>query len=224
MQALFRPGGDLAENTKGQFVVSALRDVTLELNEGDRLGLIGHNGAGKSTLLRAIAGVYQPTAGRITTEGRLSALFNVGIGMDTEATGYENIRLMGLVRGLTSSEIEEAISEIAEFTELDAFLDLPVRTYSSGMVARLGFAVATSMEPEILLMDEGIGVGDARFLQKAQERVDKFVASSSLLVLASHSTELMRQFCNKGAVFSRGCLQFVGDIDSAVKYYEVSDD
>jgi ABC-2 type transport system ATP-binding protein/lipopolysaccharide transport system ATP-binding protein len=214
-----RPGGELAENARGQFVVSALRDVSLDLREGDRLALIGHNGAGKSTLLRAIAGVYRPTRGSVVIEGRLSALFNAGTGLDNEATGYENIRLMGLIRGLSPAELDAALPEITEFTELGPFLDLPVRTYSSGMITRLGFAVATSMRPEILLMDEGIGAGDSRFMEKARTRLDEFVAASNLLVLASHSIDLLRKFCNRGAVLSHGRLEFSGAIEEAVEFY-----
>jgi ABC-type polysaccharide/polyol phosphate transport system ATPase subunit len=214
-----RPGGDLGQNSRGQFVVSALKSVSLELRDGDRLGLIGHNGAGKSTLLRAMAGVYKPASGRVITEGRLFSLFNPALGMDQEATGYENIYLMGLIRGLTATEIEAAIPDIEAFTELGEYLNLPMRTYSSGMVARLGFAVTTATQPDILLMDEGIGVGDANFMAKAQQRINSFIESSQLLVLASHSVELLKQFCNKAIVLHHGQIAFTGDVQVADEFY-----
>ncbi len=147
--------------------------------------MIGANGAGKTTLLRVMAGIYEPTGGTIEVEGRISPMFDINLGIDSDLSGYDNIRIRGLLLGISTKEIEERLPEIAEFTELEEYLDMPVRVYSSGMMLRLTFAVATCFEPEILLMDEWIQAGDARFINKAKARIDSFVDKASVLVLAS---------------------------------------
>ena len=185
---LFRgTGGQIANDANNRIVVEALRNVSLSLMAGDRVALIGSNGAGKTTLLRVMAGVYEPFAGEVISCGRISPMFDIGLGIDHEISGYDNIRLRGLILGLTADEIEERMPDIVEFTELGDYLDIPVRAYSSGMMTRLTFAVATCFSPEILLMDEWIMAGDAGFMAKAQHRVQSFVERANILVLASHN-------------------------------------
>jgi ABC-type polysaccharide/polyol phosphate transport system ATPase subunit len=186
-------GGRL-RNDVGAVSVTALRDVTMNI---DRVGLIGHNGAGKSTLLRTLAGIYEPSEGRIERRGRISTIFEIGAGLDPELSGYENIRRMGLLMGLSLSQMDAAIPEIEELTELGDFLSLPVRTYSAGMTTRLMFAVATAVPPEILLVDEMLGAGDSGFQKRAEERINRLISSASIFVFASHSPELLRRHCNR---------------------------
>lgn len=211
---LFRgTGGHLASDANHRITVEALRDVSLKCEAGDRVALIGSNGAGKTTLLRVMAGIHEPAAGIVTTRGRISPMFDVGLGIDSEISGYDNIRLRGLLLGLSAREIEERMEDIAEFTELGDYLDIPVRTYSTGMLTRLTFAVATCFAPEILLMDEWIVAGDAAFLAKAQHRVESFIEKASILVLASHSLDICRQWCNKAIWIERGEVRMSGDIE-----------
>jgi ABC-type polysaccharide/polyol phosphate transport system ATPase subunit len=199
--------------------VRALENVTLSVEHGDRLGLIGHNGAGKSTLLRVMAGVYEPAKGRVAIEGRISPLFNTAPGLDMDDTGYENIRTCGLFLGMTGEEIQRKTADIEDFAELGDYLSLPVRTYSSGMVVRLGFAIATAIDPEILLLDEGLGAGDARFAERAKRRVDALIARSSILVLASHGEGLIRNMCNKAILMDRGRISAQGSVDEVLDAY-----
>jgi ABC-2 type transport system ATP-binding protein/lipopolysaccharide transport system ATP-binding protein len=198
----------------------ALDSITGTLAEGARVGLVGHNGAGKSTLLRLIAGIYEPCSGTAHIEGRVAPLFNISLGMDPEATGFENIVTRGLFLGLSRSEIQNKVAEIAAFTELDAFLDLPIRTYSEGMRTRLAFAVSTSIEPEILLLDEGIGAGDAAFLAKADKRLAEFTARAGIIVVASHSPGLIRRMCDKVVLLEHGRIALVGDTDAVLNDYQ----
>ncbi|QDM19574.1 ABC transporter ATP-binding protein [Tardiphaga sp. vice278] len=217
---LFRgTGGRIASDANKRIMVEAVRDISFSLKAGDRLALIGANGAGKTTLLRILAGIYEPISGTVTSRGHISPMFDIGLGIDAEISGLENIRLRGLILGLTPDQIEERMIDIAEFTELGDFLEMPVRTYSAGMMTRLTFAVATCFAPEILLMDEWIVAGDAAFMMKAQERVSSFVSKASILVLASHSVEVCRQWCNKGAWMERGELRAFGDIDGVIDAY-----
>jgi ABC-type polysaccharide/polyol phosphate transport system ATPase subunit len=214
---LFRgTGGHLASDANHRIMVEALRNVSLRCSAGDRVALVGSNGAGKTTLLRVIAGIYEPTAGTVTTRGRISPMFDVGLGIDGEVSGYDNIRLRGLILGLSAGEIEVRMEDIAEFTELGDYLDIPVRTYSTGMLTRLTFAVATCFSPEILLMDEWIVAGDASFLAKAQHRVESFIEKASIMLLASHSLEICRQWCNKAIWIERGEIRMSGEIESVL--------
>jgi ABC-type polysaccharide/polyol phosphate transport system ATPase subunit len=212
-------GGHLASDANHRIIVEALRNVSMEFGAGDRVALVGSNGAGKTTLLRVMAGVYEPIAGTVRTRGRISPMFDISLGIDTEVSGYDNIRLRGLILGLTASEIEERMGDIVEFTELGDYLDIPVRTYSAGMMTRLTFAVATCFAPEILLMDEWIMAGDAGFLTKAQQRIDSFVSQASILVLASHNLETCRRFCNKGLWLDQGMVKAEGPIDQVLDIY-----
>jgi ABC-type polysaccharide/polyol phosphate transport system ATPase subunit len=219
-RVLFRgTGGQLASDANDRIIVEALRNVSLSLKAGDRVALIGSNGAGKTTLLRVMAGVYEPFAGNVSSRGRISPMFDISLGIDHEISGYDNIRLRGLILGLTASEIEKRIPDIAEFTELGDYLDIPVRTYSSGMMTRLTFAVATCFSPEILLMDEWIMAGDASFLAKAQHRVQSFVERANILVLASHSLQICRQWCTTAVWMDRGEITMQGDIETVLAAY-----
>ncbi len=200
-------------------VVQALQDITLSLESGDRLGLVGHNGAGKTTLLRVLGGIYEPNSGRVRVEGTRVPLFDIGLGMDQESTGYENIILRGLFLGLTRQQIQAQLDEIAEFTELGDFLSLPIRTYSAGMQMRLAFAVSTSVVPDILLLDEGIGAGDAAFLQKASERLKRFTEQVSIIVLSSHSEDLIRSMCSKALLMEHGRVICAGPTEEVLERY-----
>jgi ABC-2 type transport system ATP-binding protein/lipopolysaccharide transport system ATP-binding protein len=199
--------------------VRALDDVSLAFEHGDRVALIGRNGAGKTTLLRVLAGIYEPFTGRLLTEGRVAPTFDPMLGMEMESTGYENIFLRGMFLGLRRKEIEVKAKEIAEFADLGDYLSMPVRTYSSGMAMRLAFAVATCIDPDILLMDEWLSAGDASFVAKAQKRLADFVDQASILVLASHSTDLLRSTCNKGVLLEHGRVVAFGFIEDVLAAY-----
>ena len=212
-------GGRLASDANHRITVEALRDVSLSLHAGDRLALIGPNGAGKTTLLRVMAGVHEPVNGTVRSRGRISPLFDIGLGIDGDINGYDNIRLSGLILGLTADQIEQHMDDIVEFTELGDFLDIPVRTYSYGMLMRLTFAVATCFAPEILLMDEWITAGDAAFIAKAEKRVSAFVSQASILVVASHHLDICRQFCNKAVWMDQGQVRAAGEISEIIDAY-----
>jgi lipopolysaccharide transport system ATP-binding protein len=199
-------GGRIGRET-GVAVIEALRDISLDLKEGDRLGVIGHNGAGKSTLLRTLAGVYPPTRGRYARTGTISSLIDPMLGIEMDATGYENITIRGLILGISHREMATLIPEIAEFSGLGDYLEMPVRTYSTGMLMRLGFSIATAVRSDILLMDEWMSVGDAEFKQKAEERLRKIVSNTGILVLASHSPELIERECNRVIELSHGVMR-----------------
>jgi ABC-type polysaccharide/polyol phosphate transport system ATPase subunit len=210
-----RDGGD-------RVVVRALHGISLELKEGDRLGLIGHNGAGKSTLLKAIAGIYEPIRGSILIQGKVTPLFEMMPGLDVEDTGYENIFTSGLLLGMSRQFIESKIPEIEEFCELGEYLNLPVRTYSAGMMTRLGFALVTSLDPDVLLMDEGFGAADLRFAERSAKRMDQFIGRSRIMVLASHSDSMIASICNKAAWLNEGKLVEVGPVDDIFGRYHES--
>ena len=205
-------GGKISRDTS-RLIVEALKDVSFQLQEGDRVGLVGHNGAGKTTLLRMLSGIYEPTRGRATIRGRVSSLLDVTIGVEPLATGYENIIMSGLYLGLSYKEIRAQQEEITEFSELGDYLALHVRTYSSGMLMRLAFSVATNVRPEILLMDEWIAAGDAQFLDKAEQRLNEMIERSKIFVFASHSKDLIKRLCNKLIVLDHGHLKAIGPID-----------
>ena len=209
-----------ADSDSGKIsVVQALDGVTLSLQHGDRVGLVGHNGAGKTTLLRVLAGIYEPTIGTAKITGHAAPLFDVALGMDPESTGYENIVLRGLFLGLSHKEIDARVDEIAAFTELGSFLELPIRTYSAGMRMRLAFAVSTSIEPDILLLDEGIGAGDAAFLEKAEQRLEEFTDKAAIIALASHSEVLIRKMCNTAVLMEHGKVLRHGETEEILEHY-----
>ncbi len=190
-------GGAIGRDVSNHIAVTALHELTLDLNEGDRLGIMGPNGAGKSTLLRVIAGIYAPTSGSLKVEGRIASLIDISLGMESEASGYENIRMRGVMMGLTLKQIKSLEEEIAEFTELGPYLNMPIRSYSTGMHMRLGFAVSTAVPADILLMDEWLSVGDESFKTKAEARLKEYIKKSSILVIASHSKETIKKLTNK---------------------------
>lgn len=215
--------GRIARDANDRITIDALHDVSLSLDSGDRLALIGANGAGKTTLLRVMAGIYEPVAGTVSVRGRISPMFDIGLGIDSDLSGFDNIRMRGLLLGMPSRQIERLLPDIAEFTELGDYLDMPVRTYSSGMILRLTFAVATCFAPEILLMDEWILAGDAHFMDKARARIDSFVQKASVLVLASHNLDICRRWCNKGLWLERGRARAVGPIADVIAAYQAAD-
>ena len=213
-------GGIIRKTAGNRVVVSALDEVSLSVQEGDRLGIIGANGAGKTTLLKVLAGIYEPVRGRVITRGRVAPLFDISLGMDADATGYENIRIRGLFSDLSPEEIEERSAEIAEFSGLGPYLEMPIRTYSSGMRVRLAFAIATTLDPDILLLDEMIGAGDAAFIERAQERLNSFLSRTRILVLASHSNDIIRRMCNKAILLHQGKVVGCDSVDEIIRSYE----
>ena len=212
-------GGRVGRDAGNRLSVRALDDVSLALEHGDRVGIIGHNGAGKTTLMRVMAGVYEPVQGYVWRRGRTASLLNVSLGIDDDATGYENILTRGLLLGLSPDEVRERSSEIAEFTELGDYLAMPAHTYSAGMRFRLGFAVCTCFEPEILLMDEWLSVGDRHFVEKAQRRLEEFVDRAGILVLASQNASLLQRVCTKGVLLDAGKVKATGTIDEVLQEY-----
>lgn len=210
----------IAEGSDGVVVVRALENISVRFDSGDRIGLIGHNGAGKSTILRVIAGIYAPTIGEVTRNGKVVPLLDISLGMDDNSTGLQNIRLRGLLLGMTDPEIKAKQQEIAEFCELGDYLDLPIRTYSSGMRVRLAFAISTAVDAEILLLDEVMGVGDASFMHKAQARLADLHRRSEIVVLAMHSNTEIRRVCNKVLWMDNGSVRMFGDTEEVVTAYE----
>jgi ABC-2 type transport system ATP-binding protein/lipopolysaccharide transport system ATP-binding protein len=217
---LQRIGGRIHRDTADKrVVVQALRNINLSLKSGDRLGLIGPNGAGKSTLLRVIAGIYEPLRGTVMVEGGVSPLFDTTLGIDSELTGYENIILRSVLLGRTIKEARENMPAIAAFSELEEFLDLPMRTYSAGMSLRLSFAISTAHTPDILLLDEIVAAGDATFSLKARTRMRELVEKASILVLALHEASGLRDYCNKLAVLRGGEITDLGPVDEVLERY-----
>lgn len=208
-------GGAVSSSAGQVTVVTALDGVSLEFRSGDRVGLVGHNGAGKSTLLRLLAGIYEPTAGELVINGRVTPLLENSLGLDHEATGYENIVLRGIYLGRTRREIAAHIDEIAAFTELGTFLDMPTRTYSAGMLSRLVFAVSTHFDTDILLIDEGISAGDAAFQEKASARLESLIGRVGILLVASHSEAFLSQYCDSRLLMERGRIQRLATPGSA---------
>ncbi len=210
-------GGRIAHGADNRLRVRALEDVTLAMKHGDRIGLVGPNGAGKTTLLRVLAGAYEPTQGRVERRGRTASLLNVSLGIDAEATGYENILTRGLLLGLRPEQVRARMDEIAAFTELGDYLAMPVHTYSAGMRLRLAFAVCTCFDPEILLMDEWLAMGDRAFAEKAQRRLQQFVERAGILMLASQNMSLLQRVCSTGVLLDQGRLKCFGPIDEVLK-------
>lgn len=203
----FGSGGRIGNNANDHPVVRAIDNISFEFTHGERIGLIGHNGSGKTTLLRALSGVYVPIAGTLKSQGRIASLLDVSMGLDPDATGYENIYLRGILEGLTRAQIRTRVEEIAEFSELGDFLDLPARTYSSGMMLRLAFAISTSVDADILLMDEWLSVGDAEFSAKAELRLQSLLERASILVIASHNFSLIERVCNRRIIMKHGVIE-----------------
>jgi ABC-type polysaccharide/polyol phosphate transport system ATPase subunit len=212
-------GGVIEAETTGKVVIKALDGISFTLEEGDRVGVVGHNGAGKTTLLRVIAGILEPVAGRLEVTGSVTPMFGVTDGMDLEATGYENIWIRGQILGCSRTFIASCIDDIVQFCELGDFLHMPARTYSAGMLVRLGFAVATALRPQILVMDEMIGAGDAAFFDRARVRLSGFIETAGILVVATHSPDIIRTWCNKAMWLSRGKLAAFDAVDDVLASY-----
>ncbi len=210
----------MGTSSTGTTVVKGLDKVSFELNKGDRLGVIGPNGAGKTTLLKLISGIYTPTMGVITRTGTVTTLIDMGLGMDDDATGVENIYLASYLRGLPKSKVGDLVDDIVEFCDLAEFIHLPTRIYSAGMRMRLAFDISTAFVPDILLIDEVFGAGDKAFVHKSNERMEILLQAARILVFVSHINDLVRLFCNKGMFILDGCVQFLGPLDEAIEAYE----
>ncbi len=199
--------------------VRALRDVTLHIGDGERLGVLGANGSGKSTLLRLLAGVYQPTAGRRHVQGKVASLFELALGFEREASGWKNILYRGYLQGETARSMRARALEIAEFSELGSFLDLPVRYYSAGMLVRLAFSIATAIDPEVLLVDEVLGAGDLAFQIKAQERLREMMGRARILVVVSHDLKALSGLCDRAVWLDHGRVQSDGSVEEVSAAY-----
>ena len=196
-----------------------LKDIDIDLQNGDRLGVIGLNGAGKSTLLRVLAGVYEPTVGTVETEGRMATMLSLSLGMNQAATGAENIIAPSLLMGATYEEAKAKIPEILEFAQLGDYAHMPIATYSSGMISRLAFGIATAFEPDILMMDEWISTGDRQFFKRAEDRFQRFVRQSGIIVLVTHRLELVRSLCNQALMLHHGEVYAFGDPEHVIQEY-----
>jgi len=204
---------------KENITPSGIRNISLEVNQGEVLGIIGQNGSGKSTLLKTMAGVFPPDSGRISTRGSVSLLAGVGVGFHKELTGRENAYLYGALMGRTKEQIDALIDEIQSFAELKHHFDRPIRTYSSGMKSRLGISVATAFKPDLLLIDEVLGVGDASFRKKSEKRVKDMIAESGAVVIVSHSLGMLNQICDKIILIDQGCIKKTGNPEEIIKLY-----
>jgi lipopolysaccharide transport system ATP-binding protein len=201
-------------------VVAALRDLDFRIERGERVALVGSNGAGKTTLLRTIAGIYEPVGGELTVVGSIGSLIDPGAGMDGDSTGRENVRLRGLYRGMDDADIAALEADVADFSDLGEFLDVPTRGYSAGMSVRLSFAMATAMAPDILLMDEWFLAGDANFMQKAEARLHTLVNNADILVIATHDFDIARRWCTRAIRLNAGCIIADGPVDEVLAAME----
>jgi lipopolysaccharide transport system ATP-binding protein len=205
-------GGILDHGTSDRVVVRALDGIDLEFRNGDRIGLVGPNGSGKSTLLRVIAGSYEPMKGSVEVQGRVASMLSIWLGMDWDATGYENIFIRAAIMGARRRDMEALVEDISEFTELGEYLNMPLRTYSTGMAMRLAFAISTSVSADIILMDEWLSAGDSTFAKKAGNRLAKILDEAKILVLASHQLDLIKSQCNRIVRLDHGKVTFVEGI------------
>jgi ABC-type polysaccharide/polyol phosphate transport system ATPase subunit len=199
--------------------VRALQNVNLQIDAGERVGIIGHNGAGKSTMLKLLAGIYPPTEGNRHVEGRISSLFDIALGFETDATGWENISFRGYLQGETPRTVRAKMQPIADFSELGEFLNMPVRYYSAGMLVRLAFSIATSIEPEILLVDEVLSVGDMAFQDKARKRMREMMGKAELIVMVSHDLDSLAALCERGVWLDHGHVRKVGPMKEVINAY-----
>ncbi|GAA1320041.1 galactan export ABC transporter ATP-binding subunit Wzt/RfbE [Pseudonocardia xinjiangensis] len=218
-QVLGKVGSKIATSAKVP-IIEALQDITLSLGEGDRVALVGHNGAGKSTLLRLLSGIYEPTRGSARIFGRVAPVFDLGVGLDPEVSGYENITIRGLFLGMTRKQMQKRFDDIAEFTELGDYLSMPLRTYSAGMRVRLAVGVVTAIDPEILILDEGLGSIDAAFLAKARQRLVDLAQRSGILVFASHVDDLLRELCTTAIWMDEGRMRMHGPLEETLAAYK----
>jgi lipopolysaccharide transport system ATP-binding protein len=212
-------GGKIERKTDNLVVIKGLSDITVTINDGQRVGLIGHNGSGKTTMLRVFSGIYTPTRGHAIVRGECISLININLGIDPDATGRENIRLRSAIMGLDPKETAAKVEEIAEFSGLGDFLDMPFRTYSSGMQLRLAFATSTAVRPEILIMDEWLSTGDEDFKVRANQRMHELVNTTKILILASHSRELLEKNCNRIIWLEHGRVRMDGSVSDVLPAY-----
>lgn len=212
-------GGKIGLTEKGKTVIRSLDTINLKIAPHERVGLIGHNGAGKSTLLRVLGKVYVPSAGTAVIQGKIGSLIDISLGIDTESTGLENIFLRAALLGIPRSKVESEMSNLIEFTQLGDFLEMPVRTYSTGMHLRLAFAVSTMIAPDILLMDEWLSVGDKAFQQKAEERLNALIERSNILVIATHSRDLIEKCCTRVVWLEHGAIKMDGNPNEVAEAY-----
>lgn len=197
----------------------ALKDVNFQIHKGELFGILGLNGAGKSTLLKVIAGVLKPTQGKVVINGTMAPLIELGAGFDPELSARENIYLNGAVLGISKKEMDRRFSYIVEFSELEEFIDVPIKNFSSGMYARLGFSIATSIEPDILIVDEILSVGDFKFQQKSENRIKEIIEKGATVILVSHSIDQIRNLCSRGVIIEKGEVIKVGDIGEICEHY-----
>jgi ABC-2 type transport system ATP-binding protein len=212
--------GSISKHKNGIVNVRSIDNLSMQLKAGDKLALIGGNGAGKTSLLKLISGIYEPTRGRCKVQGKITTILGTGFGLDDEATGYQNILLGGIALGYSKKDMMGCTDDIAEFSELGEFLNMPLRTYSAGMRARLAFGIATCKKPDIVIIDEGIGAGDASFYEKANKRLEAFLGDASILIIASHSDDLIKKFCNKCLYLNHGKQEFFGGIEEGLNLYK----
>ena len=201
---------------------SALNDVSFEVKRGEILGIIGRNGAGKSTLLKVISGIYKPSSGKVVTAGRVAPMLELGSGFDMELSGYDNIFLNGAILGFSEEFLKSKYDEIVAFSELGGFIDMPLKTYSSGMLARLAFSVATVIEPEILIVDEILAVGDAAFQEKSRARMLELMSGGTTVLFVSHSLQQIREMCDRVIWLEHGAVKMIGETNAVSRVYETS--
>ena len=216
-------GGEIDANASGKVIIRAINEISFEINEGERVGIIGHNGAGKSTLLRMIAGIYAPIHGTIDVEGTPMPMFSMNEGVDPDSTGLEMIWTRGVMLGMSREEIKEVTDKVVEFAELGEYIHLPIRTYSDGMLVRLAFGIATSVTPEILIMDELIGAGDTAFVEKANQRIKEFVGSAGIVLLASHDIGIVSTWCDRVILMNRGRIIQDGPAGEIIAAYQAGE-
>ncbi|MEO4000992.1 ABC transporter ATP-binding protein [Mesorhizobium sp. CAU 1732] len=212
-----KTGGEIMRPERGIARIRALEHIDLTVKPGDRLGILGHNGAGKSTLLRVVIGVYPPTEGSVRVRGRIASMIDIHTGFDNVASGLDNIRMRAMFMKIPPAVVEQRLPDVADFTELGDYLNLPLATYSSGMRARLAFAIATGFDPEIIIMDEWLSAGDRSFREKAESRMSAFVDQADILVMASHSDPLLKKVCNRAIILDAGHIVFDGPVDEAIE-------
>jgi ABC-type polysaccharide/polyol phosphate transport system ATPase subunit len=215
-------GGLLGRSEEGTMTVEALREVSLSVGQGERLGVLGHNGAGKSTLLKMLAGVYPPTKGRRLVEGRISSLFDISLGFEVDSSGWENIAYRCYLQGESPRSVRQKRQGIADFSELGDFLNMPVRYYSAGMLVKLAFSIATSMEPEVLLVDEVLSVGDMAFQEKARARMREMMSKAHLIVMVSHDLDSLCRVCDRAVWMDHGQVRGTGPVAEIVEAYKAS--
>ena len=217
----FGTGGRLARDAANHFVVQALENISLELKDGDRLGIIGANGSGKSTLLRTMAGIYRPNEGQVSSQGRLAAIIDHSVGLEPQATGLENIQARAVLMGVPKSDWPSYTERVRDICELGDYLSMPVHTYSSGMMMRLNFALSISIDPDILILDEWLSVADAAFREKAETLMKDLVARSRILVIASHNPELLEKLCQRGIFLKGGGVCWEGQMKDTLSNYSL---